>query len=52
MLLEKLRSLGVETRTVASPAEVRSEPRVVKDSWSFADLVRRDSGVVGDALWL
>ena len=56
VLAEKLQSLGfiplVETREVASLAKVRSKPRVVKDFRSFAELVRKDLGVVGDALWL
>ncbi|KAL6345764.1 hypothetical protein AAG906_017509 [Vitis piasezkii] len=56
VLAEKLQSLGfiplVETREVASLAKVRSKPRVVKDFGSFAELVRKDLGVVGDALWL
>ena len=56
VLVEKLCHLGVvpstEVRKVVSLAKVRSTPRELTEDGTFADVVRKDLGVVGESVWL
>ena len=54
--VEKLRFLGVvplvEIRGVVSPIEARSNPKDGTVVGTFADAVRKDMTMVGEAIWL